>query len=167
MRTVAPRSTASSMWSITFAACGSKITGPTSTAPARETPGPWRSARTLRDDEIDEAIVDGVDDVHPLDRDAGLAAVHEAVVDGGVRRPLQIGIGADDHRVLPAELERVGHHRVDRAVRDLAAGLDRPGEVHEVDVVDERGAHLAITGGDEEHVARHPHLAEHLLGDER
>jgi hypothetical protein len=73
---------------------------------------PERAGRALPEcidlpaDELDELLVCVCLDVHALDRKARLAGVAERILDRDVRRPLQIGIGEHDHRVLATQLQR-------------------------------------------------------------
>ena len=60
------------------------------------------------DDQLDEVVVDRLLDVDALNGGACLAAVEHGAPDRGVRRPLEIGVGEHDHRVLPPELQAVG-----------------------------------------------------------
>ena len=59
----------------------------------------------LADDAGDEVVGDLALDVDALDPRAGLAGVGEAAPDGARDRVGELGVGADDHRVLAAELE--------------------------------------------------------------
>ena len=66
--------------------------------------------------------------VDALDPRAGLAGVGEAAPDGAGDRVGQVGVGADDHRVLAAELEHRALEALGADGADLAADLDRAGE---------------------------------------
>src|SRR5204863_127481 len=59
----------------------------------------------LPDDALEEAVGDLADDVDPLDPRAGLAGVREAAPHRPGDGVGEVGIGADDLRVLAAELE--------------------------------------------------------------
>ena len=67
-------------------------------------------------------------DVDALDPRAGLAGVGEAAPDGAGDRVREVGVGADDLRVLAAELQDRALHAASRTRADLAADLDRAGE---------------------------------------
>ena len=68
------------------------------------------------DDELDELVVHRLLNVDALNRGARLAAVEHGAPDRGVRRPLEIGVGEHDHRVLPAQLQAVGDQPVGGAL---------------------------------------------------
>jgi hypothetical protein len=91
-------------WSTIVSSCGGKVIAPTSTVPGPS--GAPCAARDLLGDLRDELVVDGLLDVHALDRDARLAGVLHRVVGGEVGGALEVGVGQHDHRVLAAELER-------------------------------------------------------------
>ena len=74
-----------------------------------------------RDHLLGEGVGDGRVHVDALDRRAGLARVHERAPDDAVGRLVEVGVGADDRRVLAAQLE---HHR--RQVRAAAAMMRLP-----------------------------------------
>ena len=116
---------------------------------------------------VDELVVDGFLDVDPLDRDADLAAVVEAVADRRVHRPLDVGIGEDDHRVLAAELEADRRQRLGRLRHHLLAGLDRAREHDVVDEIDERRTGPSPPGRDREDAVGDPGLGQHLGHQER
>ena len=82
----------------------------------------------LAGDALDEAVGDLADDVDALDPRAGLAGVGEAAPDGAGDRVVEVGVGADDHRVLAAELEHRALEPLGADLADLAADLDRAGE---------------------------------------
>ena len=77
---------------------------PTSTEPGSPG-GPWRSAATFSVSRSQKFVMDRLLDVDPLDRDADLARVVEAVDGCRVGGSLEVGVGEHDHRVLAAELE--------------------------------------------------------------
>ena len=68
-----------------------------------------RRADALRpralEQQLAEAVVDGVEHDQARARRAALAGVREGRERGRLRRPLQVGVVADDERVLAAELE--------------------------------------------------------------
>ena len=68
-----------------------------------------RRADSLRpralEQELAEAVVDGVEHDQARARRAALARVREGRERSRLRRPLQVGVVADDERVLAAELE--------------------------------------------------------------
>ena len=113
-----------------------------------------------------EVVVDRLDHVGALDRDAGLAAVLHRPVDGGVGGALDVGVGEHDHRVLAAELERDRGQRLGGARHDLLAGRGGAGEHHHVDGVDQRGAGVAVAGRDLEDALGQAALA-HALGHQQ
>src|SRR5207302_4043786 len=57
----------------------------------------------------DELVVDGGLDVDPFDGDAGLAGVEHRAPHRGRRRPVDVGVGQDDHGVLAAQFEASGY----------------------------------------------------------
>ena len=52
----------------------------------------------------DELVVGRLLDVDPLNRHADLARIHHPAPGGGVRRPVEVGVVENDHRILAAEL---------------------------------------------------------------
>ena len=126
-------------WRSTMSTCGGKVIEPTSAVPGPVERPVAQRARLLGD-LGDELVVDRGLDVDALDADARLAAVEHRVVDGGVGRALDVGVGEDDHRVLAAELERDRRERLGRPGHDLLAGGRRAREHDHVDLVDERRA---------------------------
>ena len=82
----------------------------------------------LAGDALDEAVGDLAHHVDALDPRAGLAGVGEAAPDGAGDRVVEVGVGADDHRVLAAELEHRALQPLGADLADLAADLDRAGE---------------------------------------
>ena len=82
----------------------------------------------LAGDALDEAVGDLAHYVDALDPRAGLAGVGEAAPDGAGDRVVEVGVGADDHRVLAAELEHRALQLLRTHLADLAADLDRAGE---------------------------------------
>ncbi len=81
-----------------------------------------------RPDAGDEAVGDVRDDVDALDPRAGLSGVREAGPGDPVDRVVELGVGADDRRVLAAELEDRPLHLRRAGRADRVAGRDRPGE---------------------------------------
>jgi hypothetical protein len=79
-------------------------------------------------DEIDEPVVDGVLDVHPLDGHAGLAGVHEGAPHRAGGGELDVGVVAHDHRILATELEQHRRQGLGRRRHHQLAGGDRAGE---------------------------------------
>ena len=76
---------------------------------------------------------------------------------------VEVGVGADDHRVLAAELERDGQQLAATGLRDLAPGRDAAGERDLVDArLHERGAGLAVAHQDLEHAVGQARLGEEL-----
>jgi hypothetical protein len=63
-------------------------------------------AADCADELVDELLVDLVLDVDALDRGADLAAVPQPEGRNGIGGAVEVRVGAHDHRVLAAELER-------------------------------------------------------------
>src|SRR5262249_219881 len=76
----------------------------------------------------DELIGDLAQHVDALDPRAGLAGVGEAAPDGARDRVRHVGVGADDQRVLPAQLQPRALEALRADSADLATDLDRAGE---------------------------------------
>ena len=123
---VAPAATASSISSTTISYWSSEVIGPISVS--HWIGSPSRSFSVSAADARDEALGDGAVDVDALDPRAGLAGVGEAAPDGAGDRVVEVGVGADDHRVLAAELEHRALEPLGADRADLAADLDRAGE---------------------------------------
>ena len=87
-----------------------------------------RQALGLAHHPLEEALGDVGDDVGALDPRAGLAGVGEAAPDAARDRVREVGVGADDLRVLAAELEHRALHPLGADLADLAPHLDRAGE---------------------------------------
>ena len=117
--------------------------------------------------ELDELVVDRLLDVHPLGRDAGLAGVLHRVVNGGIGGALEIGVRADDHRVLAAQLERDRRERSGGALHHLLPGGGGAGEHDEVDLVDQRRAGVAVPGCDLVDAVRETALTQPLAHQHR
>ena len=123
---VAPLSTASSTSSVTIFACSSEIMGPISVVHWRGSPTVSRSVS--RTTPSTKASDDVAVDVDALDPRAGLAGVREAAPDRTGDRVGEIRVGADDLRVLAAELEHRALHPLGALDPDLPADLDGAGE---------------------------------------
>ena len=135
---------------------------------AAELPGRTLAQRSdLFGQPLDELVVDRLLDVDPLDRDADLTGVVEPVRDRGVGRPLEVGVGEHDHRVLAAELEADGGQRLGGLGHHLLARLDRAGEHDVVDEVDQGGAGRAGAGRDREDAVGQAGRGQHLGHQER
>ena len=146
----APFASASDTCRSTMASCASLESDPTS-ASKRLPAARWRRPRTRSGHQLDELVVDGLLDEDALDRGARLAAVEHGAPDRGVRRPLEIGVGEHDHRVLAAELEAVRDQPLGGALGDLPAGARGAGELDEVGLVHQRGAGRSGAGQALEH----------------
>src|SRR4051794_9917128 len=83
--------------------------------------------RRLAGDALDEAVGDLAHDVDALDTRAGLAGVGEAAPDRAGHGVVEVGVGADDHRVLAAELEHRALQLAGADLADRAPDLDRAG----------------------------------------
>ena len=118
-------------------------------------------------DALHELVVDRRLDVHALDRDADLAGVVHRVVGGGVGRPLDIGVGAHDQRVLAAELEVARDQPLGGRLEDRFAGLGRAGEHDAIDRLDQRRAGRPVAGCDLKRPVGQPGLAHHLRHQQR
>src|SRR3954469_23067209 len=82
----------------------------------------------LADHALDEAVGDVAHHVDALDPRAGLAGVGEAAPDGAGDGVVEVRVGADDHRVLAAELEHRALQVACTHLADLAADVDGAGE---------------------------------------
>ena len=87
-----------------------------------------RQALGLALDAVEKPVGDLLDHVGALDPRAGLAGVGERAPDAAGDRVVEIGVGADDLRVLAAELENGPLHPPGAQLADLAPDLDRAGE---------------------------------------
>ena len=124
----------------------------------------WKRARLL-DQPLAERVVDVVEHDDPARRGAALAGVRE----GGGDRPAhgvpEIGVVADDERVLAAELEADLCEPSPGGLVDPATGRGGAGEADEVDVLvlDERSARLRPGALDDvEHAVGQAGLAREL-----
>jgi hypothetical protein len=97
----------------------------------------------------DELVVDGVEDVDALGGHAQLAGGGEGADEGVVDGLLEVGVVADDHRVLAAELEDDGGEVVDAGLEDALAVADRSGEDDLVDAGGDEGGAGGAVAGDE------------------
>ena len=110
------------------------------------------------DERLEVVVVDRLEDVEALGRGADLAGVQEggprAALRGDVDRRRHVG--ADDERVLAAELEVDPGHPVGADVGDLLARLDGAGERDAVDALvgDDRLADLPGAREDVDHAGR-------------
>ena len=99
----------------------------------------------------DELVVHRLLDVDALNGGACLAGVGHAAPDRTVRRPLEVGVGEHDHRVLAPELEAVWDQPLGGALGDLPAGAGGAGELDVVGLVNQRGAGGSRAGQAFEH----------------
>src|SRR5581483_8262648 len=79
-------------------------------------------------DALDEPVGDLLDDVGAFDPRAGLTRVCEAAPHAARDRVVEVGVGADDLRVLAAELEDRALESLCAELAHLPADLDRAGE---------------------------------------
>ena len=133
-----------------MATCASLESAPTSASNALAV-GALAQAAHAPGYQRDELVVGRLLDVDALNRGARLAAVEHGAPDRGVRRPLEIGVGEHDHRVLSAELEAVRDQPLGSAPGDLPARARGAGELDEIGFVDQRGAGRSRTGQALEH----------------
>ena len=77
---------------------------------------------------VEETVGDRLDDVGSLDPRAGLAGVGEPAPDAARDGVREVGVRADDLRILAAELEHASLEPLGADLADLAADLDRAGE---------------------------------------
>ena len=125
-RSVAPCATASSTSSRTMSNCSRDTIGPISVS--QSIGSPTRSACGARHHALDEALGHLAHHVHALDARAGLAGVGEAAPQAPGDRVGQVRVGADDHRVLAAQLEHRALHALGARHAHAAADLHRAGE---------------------------------------
>ncbi len=85
----------------------------------------------------EEAVVELLVYIDPLDPDADLAGVGEAGLHSASDRCVDVGVGAHDHRVLAAELQRGPDQPAAGLRGQLAAGGGRAGEGQVVDLVEQ------------------------------
>mmetsp|Transcript_3591 Transcript_3591/g.6901 ORF Transcript_3591/g.6901 Transcript_3591/m.6901 type:complete len:538 (+) Transcript_3591:632-2245(+) len=119
----------------------------------------------LRGELLDELVVDRLRDDEPLRADAALPAVQDAAAGARGGRQVQVGVGEDQVRVGPAELQ---HRLLEQAPRVRAEALadgGRAGQGHGPGVgVLQHGVALAPGDGQvEEHVRREARLHKDLL----
>ena len=81
-----------------------------------------------RGQRVDDLIVDGVGDVQPLERGAGLPVVDERAPEQALRDPFGVDVGEHDARVVAAELQGEPGQVARAGLDDLDAGPDRAGE---------------------------------------
>lgn len=96
--------------------------------------------------------------------------VEHAAPHRGVRRPLDVGVGEHDHRVLPPELEAVGNQPLGGPLGDLPAGARGAGELDVVGLVHQRSAGGSRAGQALDHLRSAQVLApaaDDLAGGER
>ena len=122
---LAPFATASSICSFTLAACLSLISGPMTFDLSS---GRRPSAAGAGDEAAQELVVDVLVHQHLLHRHADLALVHEAAEARRGARALEVGVVADDERVLAAELDAAFLQVSAGTGGDLAADRGRAGE---------------------------------------
>src|SRR5205807_359569 len=98
-----------------------------------------------------ELLVDRVVHEHSLAAEAGLAGIPVAADDDGLDRGVDIGIGAHDHGVAAAELERDALQLGSGEARDVAAdgGGAGEGDTTYIGVAYQRVADLRSTTGDD------------------
>ena len=126
-----------------------------------------RIARLVRlhlgDECIDERPIDRFVHVDPFDRAARLPRVVERAVGEAGRGRFHIGVVADVHRILAAELQLDLDHPACGDRGDLRAGRVRAGEEHAVDrLAQQRGARRAVADDGNEDVRRDPRFVQHL-----
>ncbi len=131
---------------------GAKVIEPMSPPPLE--PSSWRMPPVSMITRSTNASSTGSVDVDPLDRHAGLAGVLERTPDRTAGRPVEVGVRADDHRVLAAELEQHRGQRVRCGGHDPLAGAHRAGEHDLVDAAaHQRLARRAAAGDHLDEVA--------------
>ena len=132
-------------------------------------PGTGGHPRELVEQNALELVGDGPHDVDALDGRAGLAAVEEGTPQDAARGDIDVGVGAHDRSVLPAQLHDDRREVVRRSLRDAPAGRGGPDEADLVARrVDERGADVAATQDDLAHAARqHRQHLGHECADPR
>src|SRR5262249_4712339 len=87
-----------------------------------------REPLRLPDDPLEEPVGDVAVDVDALDPRAGLTGVGEAPPDRAGDGVGEVGVGADDLRVLAAQLQHRSLHALGALDANLLADLDRAGE---------------------------------------
>src|SRR5262249_2948683 len=112
----------------------------------------------------DERVVHRLVGVDTLDGGARLTAVDEAPENDGVRRALDVAVGARDERGLAAELEDARHEVRAARGRDAFARIDASGEDELLDAaLDEGGADVAAPVDDAEEIFGQAGRVEDLL----
>src|SRR5215207_2941266 len=94
--------------------------------PLHRVPNPQASGAL--DHALDEAPGHVLHHVHALDAGAGLPGIGETAPEAAGDRVREIGVGADDHRVLAAQLQHGALHPLRALDADTAADLDRARE---------------------------------------
>ena len=122
----APASSASSTRSETTPNWSSETIGPISVSHSIGSPTVSSPAR--RTTPVDEAVRDLPHHVGALDSRAGLPGVREAAPHAARDRVVQVGVGADDLRVLAAQLQHRSLELPGADLADPATDLDRAGE---------------------------------------
>ncbi len=159
MTTVAPFSLASSTWRSITSSCCRQIIGPRSNSPSL----PWRRARTFSTTRrVNSSATASTTYTRSVEQQ-NCPVFMKRAEDGAARRALQVGVGADDHRILAAELEGAGDEVPAAGLSHLAPGADAAGEGDLVDAgLDQRGARLAVALDHGEHALGQARLAEEL-----
>ncbi len=115
----------------------------------------------LGHDRSHKVVIDRLDHVSALDRHAHLPTTIERCPHRPARRPLDIRIGADDHRVLAAQLQHHGRQALRGRRHDLAAGRRRTGEGDLVDSrFDQRRPRPAIAARHADQTVDADHLSD-------
>ncbi len=121
----------------------------------------------------EEGVLHLLLDVDPLDRGAGLSRVHEGGPHDALRRPVEVGVAADDRRVLAAELQEDRGQVPRRRGHDLLPGGDAAGEDDLPDpwVLDQARRDGVVGGQDAQDAVREARLlrerAEPQAGERR
>ena len=120
-----------------------------------------------RDDAVHERLRDLLDDVNALDGGTDLARIREGARHRTAGGPLQIGVLAEDHRVLARELERARNQPLRAGLCDGATGARgaRKGD-HVATGLDEGSSGGRIPGHDLEHALGDLGRAKDLLQGE-
>ena len=118
------RATASARCRSTTSTCPGSVIGPYWAVAVVARPEPRDPLVEL----LEEGGVDAVHHVHPLDADAGLPGVGHRPPGGGVGRRVEVGVGRDEQRVLPAALRQHRGERLRRRREHLPRGGGGPGE---------------------------------------
>src|SRR5207237_7350854 len=114
----------------------------------------------------DELVCDAVEDVDPLDRQAGLAGVEEAPDGHVLRRQVQVRVVADDGGIRAAQFEGDVLELVRGGPGDLLAGasLTREADLANERIADELFAHHAARASDDVQDTWWQSAVEHQLG---